>query len=70
MEQGDAADRGREDTALYAYEWYNGGWFGIRALRTPAMKLVWNPGDSRDELYDLRRDPGEMTNRIGDPRLR
>ena len=67
MEQGDAADRGREDTALYAYEWYNGGWFGIRALRTPAMKLVWNPGDSRDELYDLRRDPGEVTNRIGDP---
>lgn len=67
MEQGDTADQGREDTALYAYEWYNGGWFGIRAIRTPAMKLVWNPGDSRDELYDLRRDPGEITNRIDDP---
>ena len=67
MEQGDAADRGREDLALYAYEWYNGGWFGIRAIRTPEMKLVWNPGDSRDELYDLRRDPGEITNLIADP---
>ncbi len=66
MHEGDAADRGREDTALYAYEWYNGGWFGIRAIRTPAMKLVWNPGDSRDELYDLRRDPGEIANRIND----
>ena len=67
MEQGDAADGAREDTALYAYEWYNGGWFGIRAIRTPEMKLVWNPGDSRDELYDLQRDPGEMANLIGDP---
>lgn len=64
MEQGDAADEGREDTALYAYEWYNGSWFGIRALRTPEMKFVWNPGDSRDELYDLKNDPLELTNQI------
>ena len=64
MERGDVADEGREDTALYAYEWYNGGWFGIRAIRTPEMKLVWNPGDSRDELYDLGNDPGEVTNQI------
>ncbi|WP_078086086.1 sulfatase-like hydrolase/transferase [Microbulbifer mangrovi] len=62
MEKGDAADKGRKDTALYAYEWYNGGWFGIRALRTPEMKFVWNPGDSRDELYDLVKDPVEMEN--------
>ena len=67
MHEGDTADAEREDTALYAYEWYNGGWFGIRAIRTPEMKLVWNPGDSRDELYDLKRDPGEMTNLIGEP---
>lgn len=64
MLQGDKADKGREDTALYAYEWYNGGWFGIRALRTPAMKFVWNPGDERDELYDLRTDSGEIHNQI------
>ena len=67
MKEGDAADAGREDMAVYAYEWYNGGWFGIRAVRTPEFKLVWNPGDSRDEFYDLRRDPGEVTNLIGDP---
>jgi arylsulfatase A-like enzyme len=67
MKRGDEADAGREDSALYAYEWYNGGWFGIRAIRTPKMKYIWNPGDSRDELYDLINDPGEIINRIKDP---
>ena len=52
------------DDALYAYEWYNGAWFGLRALRTDDFKYVWNPGDARDELYDLRADPGEVTNLI------
>lgn len=52
------------DDALYAYEWYNGAWFGLRSLRTPEFKYVWNPGDSRDELYDLINDPGEVTNLI------
>ncbi|WP_166425443.1 sulfatase-like hydrolase/transferase [Paraglaciecola sp. 20A4] len=66
MEQGDIADKGRVDKALYAYEWYNGGWFGIRALRTPEMKFVWNPGDNRDELYDLKNDPIEVNNVIKD----
>lgn len=66
MEKGDKADKGREDIALYAYEWYNGGWFGIRAIRTPDMKFVWNPGDDTDELYDLAKDPFEMNNLISD----
>ncbi|MCC4834478.1 sulfatase-like hydrolase/transferase [Shewanella sp. 10N.7] len=70
MEQGDVADKGKDDIALYAYEWYNGGWFGIRAIRTPEMKFVWNPGDSRDELYDLNNDPYEMTNSIKDPKYK
>ena len=64
MEQGDKADAGKVDKALYAYEWYNGSWFGIRAIRTPEMKFVWNPGDTRDELYDLKNDPVEITNQI------
>jgi arylsulfatase A-like enzyme len=64
MTQGDAADKGKVDSALYAYEWYNGSWFGIRAIRTPEMKFVWNPGDSRDELYDLVKDPIEKDNQI------
>ena len=64
MHKGDIADKDREDTALYAYEWYNGSWFGIRAIRTPEMKFVWNPGDSRDELYDLVNDPIEKNNLI------
>lgn len=64
MINGDKAEAGQEDTALYMYEWYNGAWFGLRALRTPDLKFVWYPGDNRDELYDLKKDPGELTNLI------
>ncbi|EWH09572.1 sulfatase [Catenovulum agarivorans DS-2] len=64
MEKGDVAEAGQPDTALYAYEWYNGAWYGIKALRTPEFKFVWNPGESVDEFYDLKNDPYEMTNLI------
>ena len=64
MLDGDEAEKGLADTALYAYEWYNGGWFGIRAIRTPHYKFVWNPGEDIDELYDLDKDPGEIRNLI------
>ncbi len=46
-------------------------WWGlvpIRCVRTRRHKLVLNLLD-RDELYDLRDDPGEMLNRIDDPAL-
>ncbi len=64
MEQGDKAEEGQPDVSLYAYEWYNGSWFGIRAVRTPEFKFVWNPGENLDEFYDLQNDPGEVTNLI------
>ncbi|MDO6693144.1 sulfatase-like hydrolase/transferase [Aliiglaciecola sp. 3_MG-2023] len=70
MEQGDKAEEGEVDLSLYAYEWYNGNWFGIRAVRTPDFKFVWNPGDSRDEFYDLKNDPGEVHNLIKDPKYK
>ncbi len=70
IEKGDQAYPREEDVAMYAYEWYNGSWFGIRAIRTPEMKLVWNPGDSRDELYDLVNDPTEENNLINNPKYR
>jgi arylsulfatase A-like enzyme len=37
-----------------------------RLVRTREFKYVWNAFDY-DELYDLRRDPYETTNRQGDP---
>ncbi|WP_020208829.1 sulfatase-like hydrolase/transferase [Gilvimarinus chinensis] len=64
IKHGDKAEEGQVDKALYAYEWYNGGWFGIRAIRTPEYKFVWNPGETRDELYDLQKDPVEIENQI------
>lgn len=67
MLEGDKAEEGQADTALYAYEWYNGSWFGIRAIRTPEYKFVWNHGENLDELYDLKR-PREVANLINDQR--
>ena len=47
----------------------------VRAVRTPDWKFIRYPhGDGgpdrfAPELYDLRHDPYEMTNRVSDPRL-
>ena len=67
MERGDAG-WDAPDQAFYRYEWYNGLWFGIRSIRTPRFKYCFNPA-AMDELYDLKADPGEMTNLAGKPAL-
>lgn len=67
MENGDSAWN-TPDEAFFRYEWYNGLWFGIRAVRTPAFKYCFNPAGV-DELYDLRKDPGELNNCIDTPAL-
>lgn len=54
------------DEAFYRYEWYNGLWFGVRAIRSTDFKYCFNPGGI-DELYDLRKDPGELVNLIDAP---
>ena len=38
-------------------------------VRTHGWKYVYNPHDG-DELYDVKKDPFEMTNRISDPETR
>lgn len=55
------------DEAFYRYEWYNGSWFGVRTIRTPAYKYAWNPSGGIDELYDLIKDPYEIHNQFGKP---
>ena len=41
----------------------------VRMIRSKRWKLVHRYPDGPDELYDLRKDPGEETNRIDDPDL-
>jgi N-acetylglucosamine-6-sulfatase len=57
----------------FLYEYWMEGWMpgipSIRGVRTDNMKLIRYPdvvGDT-DEIYDLARDPLELTNRIQDP---
>lgn len=68
MERGDDGWSG-PDEAFYRYEWYNGRWFGIRAIRTHEYKYCFNPAGV-DELYDLRKDPAELKNILAEtPRV-
>ena len=42
---------------------------GYRAVRTKRWKYIhYLDLDGMDELYDLKTDPYEMDNRIGDPK--
>lgn len=60
MERGDSA-WSTPDHAIYRYEWYNGMWFGVRAIRSHSHKYCFNPAVV-DEFYDLQADPAEMNN--------
>ncbi|WP_129116803.1 sulfatase-like hydrolase/transferase [Halegenticoccus tardaugens] len=65
---GDAPDDWPDD----AFAEYHGDEFGLysqRMLRTHRYKLVFNVPD-RNELYDLRADPHELTNLVDHPAYR
>lgn len=55
-------------------KWRHTAYFNLRnvdAIRDERYKLVWrNDGQGPNELFDLRTDPRERQNRIGDPRLK
>ncbi len=54
--------------AFYVYDAYQGRQFRFRGIRGARYKYAWSPHDT-EELYDLKSDPGERSNRAGDPAL-
>jgi len=36
----------------------------LKGIRTSRWKYLFSPSDFKEELYDLRRDPGETVNRV------
>lgn len=57
-----------DDTLIGQYDMHHGQVARMRSIRTPEWKLVrhFEPG-VKDELYDLKNDPGETVDLIDDP---
>lgn len=58
--------QGKKGERTEAVTTYNGAQFGLytqRCIKTDRWKYIWNHTDI-DELYDLEKDPGELTNLI------
>jgi uncharacterized sulfatase len=55
----------RADVLFGQYDMHHGTRASMRMLRTPERKLIlhFEPG-AQDELYDLKRDPGETANLV------
>jgi len=53
----------KPDCAVCASGGQQFGAFTQRCIRTKTHKYIWNPTDI-DELYDLKKDPGELHNLI------
>ena len=60
---------GRREVVFGQYDLHNGGLAYMRMIRTERYKLVrFFHANNLDELYDLERDPDEMTNLARGPR--
>ena len=57
---------GWRDCAVSAYNGQQFGLYTQRMIRDNDWKYIWNTSDI-DELYDMRGDPAELTNRVYDP---
>jgi arylsulfatase A-like enzyme len=64
----DGQEQPERDQAVCSANGQQFGFFAQRCIRTQDWLYVWNLTDI-DELYDLRRDPGQLENRICDPDL-
>lgn len=64
----------QRDTLVIETDFFdNEKWLGIsgRAVITRQFKyIVYNKGKIREQLFDLSRDPGEITNLAADPRFK
>ncbi len=61
--------QGHDEGRKYAVSTYNGqqcGLYNQRMIRSASYKYIWNMTDV-DELYDMEKDPYELTNQVHNP---
>lgn len=60
-------DNDKRDCVVSTFNGQQFGLYTLRMIKQGNLKYIWNLVDT-DELYDLEKDPGELVNRITDPK--